>query len=68
MLVLTRHRDECIVIGHDVFITVVDIRGDKVRIGIDAPRNLAVHREEVYRQINPRGKPTESAGEADTVG
>lgn len=51
MLVLSRHRDEQIVINDDVVITVVDIRGDKVRIGIDAPRELPVHRREVYDAI-----------------
>lgn len=51
MLVLSRHRDEVIRIGDDIAITVVDIRGDKVRIGIDAPPNVQVHREEVYDAI-----------------
>ena len=51
MLVLTRHRDECIMIGDDVVITVVDIRGDKVRLGIDAPQHIPVHRQEVYEAI-----------------
>jgi carbon storage regulator len=48
MLVLSRNRDESIMIGDDVKITVVDIRGDKVRLGIDAPQNIPVHRQEVY--------------------
>lgn len=52
MLVLSRQRDEKIVIGNGIVITVVDIRGDKVRLGIDAPTALPVHREEVYRQIS----------------
>lgn len=51
MLVLTRHVDESIVIGDDIIITLVDIQGDKVRIGIDAPRAVPVHRKEVYEQI-----------------
>lgn len=51
MLVLSRHRDEVIMIGDDVKITVVDIRGDKVRLGIDAPKDLPVHRQEVYDAI-----------------
>lgn len=51
MLVLGRHKDETIVINDDIRITVVDIRGDKVRIGIDAPPEVAVHREEVWRAI-----------------
>lgn len=51
MLVLSRQRDETIMIGDDVEITVVDIRGDKVRLGINAPRNIQVHRKEVYEAI-----------------
>ncbi|UCE62461.1 MAG: carbon storage regulator CsrA [Phycisphaerales bacterium] len=51
MLVLSRQRDETIMIGDDVEITVVDIRGDKVRLGITAPRKIQVHRKEVYDAI-----------------
>ena len=51
MLVLSRHRDESIIIGDDIVITVVDVRGDKVRLGIDAPIDIPVHRQEVYEAI-----------------
>lgn len=51
MLVLSRQRDETIMIGDDVEITIVDIRGDKVRLGITAPPDVAVHRKEVYDAI-----------------
>lgn len=51
MLVLSRQRDETIMIGDDIEITVVDIRGDKVRLGISAPTQVAVHRKEVYEAI-----------------
>src|ERR1700760_275709 len=51
MLVLSRQRDETIMIGDDIEITVVDIRGDKVRLGINAPRDIMVHRKEVYEAI-----------------
>jgi len=51
MLVLSRQRDQTIMIGDDVEITVVDIRGEKVRLGINAPRTVAVHRKEVYEAI-----------------
>lgn len=51
MLVLSRQRDETIMIGDDVEITVVDIRGDKVRLGITAPNHIPVHRKEVYEAI-----------------
>lgn len=51
MLVLSRHRDESIMIGDDIVITIVDIRGDKVRLGIQAPQHVPVHRQEVYDAI-----------------
>jgi carbon storage regulator len=51
MLVLSRQRDETIMIGDDIEITVVDIRGDKVRLGITAPNTIPVHRKEVYEAI-----------------
>lgn len=51
MLVLSRTRDETIMIGDDVQITIVDIRGDKVRLGITAPAHVPVHRKEVYDAI-----------------
>ena len=51
MLVLSRHRDESIIIGDDIVITVTDIRGDKVRLGISAPVDVTVHRQEVYEVI-----------------
>ncbi len=51
MLVLSRQRDQSIMIGDDIEITIVDVRGDKVRIGINAPREVSVHRKEVYEAI-----------------
>ena len=51
MLVLSRQRDETIMIGDEIEITVVDIRGDKVRLGITAPTRISVHRKEVYESI-----------------
>ena len=51
MLVLSRQRDESIIIGDNVVITIVDVRGDKVKLGIDAPREISVHRREVYEAI-----------------
>lgn len=64
MLVLSRQRDESIIIGDNIVITVVDIRGDKVRLGIEAPRDVPVHRQEIYeaiqRENENRGKPPEN--------
>ena len=51
MLVLSRQRDETIMIGDDIEVTVVDIRGDKVRLGVTAPKEISVHRKEVYDAI-----------------
>lgn len=51
MLVLSRQRDESIMIGDDVEIIIVDVRGDKVRLGITAPKNIPVHRREIYEAI-----------------
>jgi carbon storage regulator len=52
MLVLSRRADESLFIGDDIKITVLDIRGGQVRIGITAPDSIKVHREEVYQRIN----------------
>jgi carbon storage regulator len=51
VLVLTRRVGDSIVIGHEVVVTVLEVRSDQVRIGIEAPREVTVHREEVYRQM-----------------
>ncbi len=51
MLVLSRRKDETIMIGDDIEITIVDLKGDTVRIGIAAPREVSVHRKEVYEAI-----------------
>jgi len=66
MLVLSRQRDESIIIGDEIVVTVVDIRGDKVRLGIEAPTTIPVHRREVYEAIqretaNPGGEVQDSA-------
>jgi len=62
MLVLSRQKDQTIMIGDDVEITVVDIRGDKVRLGINAPAHIPVHRKEVYEAIQRENR------EAATIG
>ena len=58
MLVLTRNTDESIVIGDDIEITILEVNGKSVKLGIDAPRDVSVHRSEVYVQINlPTAQP-----------
>ena len=67
MLVLSRQRDETIMIGDDVEITVVDIRGDKVRLGISAPRRIKVHRKEVYEAIKRESQDAANLSPKDMV-
>ena len=63
MLVLSRQRDESIMIGDKVVITIVDIRGDKVRLGIEAPEEIPVHRQEVYEAIKREGRHSGHGGD-----
>jgi carbon storage regulator len=60
VLVLSRKKNEVVNIGDDITVMIVDIRGDKIRLGIEAPRSVEVHRKEVYDAINgiTEGKPT----------
>lgn len=51
MLVLSRKKNECIIIDENIVITVVEVRGDKVRLGIDAPKEITIHRSEIYDAI-----------------
>ncbi len=65
MLVLSRKKNESIVINNDITIVVVEIRGDKVRLGVEAPKEVPVHRREVYEAIrrnNTSFRPEESPG------
>ena len=68
MLVLTRRPGESVMVSDDVVITVLDVRGDVVRLGIKAPRSIQVHREEVYRELQrvnrEAASPTDNAVEA----
>jgi carbon storage regulator len=57
MLVLSRKKNESIVINNDITITVVEIRGDKVRLGIVAPKDVPVHRQEVWEAIHGQSAP-----------
>ena len=69
MLVLTRRAGESIVIGNDVTVTVLEVRGDQIRIGIDAPKDVPIHREEVYVQVQQenRGAVASAAGAVDLL-
>lgn len=56
MLVLTRKKDQSIIINDNVELTVLEIQGDQVRIGINAPKNVAIHRKEVFMEIQQENK------------
>ena len=70
MLVLSRKKNESIVINNDITIVVVEIRGDKVRLGVEAPKEVPVHRREVYEAIkrNEMEQRDAAAREADATG
>ena len=68
MLVLSRHRDESIMIGDNVVVTIVDIRGDKVRLGIEAPTDIPVHRQEVYDAIQRENRKAANLQPNETQG
>lgn len=63
MLILTRRSGESVMVGDDIVITVFEVRGDAVRIGIKAPRSVAVHREEVYLELQATNQQAASPDE-----
>ncbi len=67
MLILTRRSGEAVIVGDNVRIAVLDIRGNQVRLGVEAPREVTVHREEVYRRIaEEQGVVTEDEDEEES--
>lgn len=63
MLILTRRVGESLMLGDDITVTVLGVKGNQVRLGVNAPREVAVHREEIYKRIHESG---EDSGEADS--
>ena len=67
MLILTRRVGENVIVGDDIVISVIEVRGDAVRIGIQAPRSVSVHREEVYIELQKANQAAASASD-DAIG
>ena len=64
MLILTRRVGETVMIGNDVTVTILGVKGNQVRVGINAPKNVAVHREEIYERIKREQQGGEPEGES----
>ena len=67
MLILTRRVGENIVVGDDIVVSVLEVRGDAVRIGVQAPRSVTVHREEVYLELQRANQAAAASGADDTL-
>jgi carbon storage regulator len=65
MLILTRRVGESLMVGDDITVTVLGVKGNQVRIGVNAPREVAVHREEIYARIQDDEKRSKAAGNHD---
>jgi carbon storage regulator len=68
MLVLTRKKDQSLVINDNIEITVLEIQGDQVRIGINAPRSVTVHRKEIYLEIQEENRKAANIGDVQLDG
>jgi len=67
MLALTRKKGESIVLGNDIELVVLDIRGDQVKVGISAPKNVPVYRKEIYLQIQEENKAAGEIGNLEAL-
>jgi len=67
MLILTRRVGETVMIGNEVTVTVLGVKGNQVRIGVNAPKDVAVHREEIYERIKREEDPNSGSPDAKTV-
>ena len=67
MLVLSRRPQQSFVIGHDIVITVLEVNGDTVRLGIAAPRDVDIHREEVYRELQEANRAAAAVDDASAA-
>ena len=67
MLVLTRRANQSIMIGHEIVVTVLEVRGDQVRLGIKAPRSIDVHREEIFAQLRQANRDAAQAPKQATA-
>ena len=68
MLVLSRYKDQSIYIGDDIVVTIVDVRGDRIRLGIEAPPDVPVHRQEIYEAIKRENSHEHSSRRLARVG
>lgn len=65
MLILTRKKDQSVIVNDNIEITIVDIQGDQVRLGIDAPKDVSIHRKEIYLEIQEENKKAALATNVD---